>query len=170
MMLRFRLPLLFIAFSLVVACDSGNTPLPIYGEFSVTVNSSVGDSATFSGNAFAQFDGDTLQTISLFEADDRGHLGTRSVMFSPRVSTPLLPGTYVVEGSFDSEAPFVGFYTDFSGGSFMESGELTIESIADEEVTGRFTMEGTGRPFSTEGPTFYTVFGSFEALVTEPPQ
>lgn len=167
----FLLLLLLVAFSFVTACDSGNAPLPIYGEFSVTATSSDGDSITFSGNAFASFNRDTLQTISLFEADDQGQLGTHSVIFSPREPIPLLPGGYTVGGILDSEASYIGFYTIFDGPtSSIESGELTIESVADQEVAGRFTMEATGRLLTSEGPTRYTIRGTFEALITRPPQ
>lgn len=169
MALRVSSPL--IAFVLLLtACDSGETTLPIYGEFSATATSSAGDSTTFSGNAFARFDGDTLQSVSLFEATDEGQIGTYSVIFAPRESASLSPGTYRVGGFSEPEAPFTGFYVGSGGTPSIESGELTIVSITDREVAGRFTMEGSGRPLTTEGPTFYTIAGSFDALVTVPPQ
>jgi hypothetical protein len=166
--------LLLTAVLLLAACDSGDgdEPIPVFGELSATVTSSAGDSTTFTGNAFAQFDGDVLRQIMLSEADAEGRLGSRAVVFSPLEPGPLQPGTYAVSGLAESDAPFVGLYSDFSSGLgaiSTDSGELTVEAVTGSEVRGQFRIEGSGRPIEAGGPRRYTIRGSFEALITRVP-
>ena len=163
--------LLLAALSLV-ACDSGDeTGLPTRGSLSVTVTTSAGDSSTFSGSAFARYDGDRFQSISLFETDESDLVGNRVVSIAPVGELTLSPRTYSLGGLFDSTADFTAVYSDLSGiGSpSTDSGELSVETVTDMGVRGLFRFDASGRPFDENGPTHYTVRGSFEAVVTRDP-
>lgn len=168
-----RICVFLLAASLcLVACDSGNEQvLPIYGSLTVTVTSSAGDSSAFSGNAFARFDGDLLVSMTFGETDEAGRLGSRAVFLFPAERRALRPGVYTVGGLFDSTAAFTAHFTNLTSLDRLstDAGELTVESVDETEVRGRFQFEATTRPFEPDGQTRYSVRGSFEALVTRDP-
>ncbi len=173
-----RLALSLLLLLSLAACDSGEpdapNPLPVFGAFSTTVTSSAGDSTTFSGNAFARFGGDRLESITLYEAGAEGLFTGQSVALSPRMPFPPEPETYVIGGLFEGDTPFTALYSDLrtlgGRGFFAEAGTLTLDAVTEEEVHGHFAFEGTGR--SSDPDSFsarYAVRGTFEALVTRPP-
>lgn len=128
----------------------------------------------FSGNTFARFDGDALQSILLSEANEDGLFTGRSVMLSPTNLAPPRPGTYTIGDVFEGDAPFTAFYSDFrtlgGPGFFAQSGTLTLDGITESMVTGSFVFEGRGRPTDPDSLSAnYDVRGTFEALVTRPP-
>ncbi|MEM1042423.1 MAG: hypothetical protein AAGI91_07310 [Bacteroidota bacterium] len=170
------LPLLALAFA---ACDSGEDGPPTQqdpGSFSATVASSAGDSTAFSGLALASFnESATFRGITLAETGANETDILRSMLFSLTAPFTLAPGTYGIGDVSGDSASFAVLYSDFrtfpNVGFFAQSGTLTLETITEETMAGRFAFEGVGRsPDLGSLSVDYTARGTFEAPVTRPPE
>lgn len=168
-----HLPILALLITTLAACDSGElSPLPRYGNFTVTVTSD--STATFSGNAGARMHGDTLRTISLFAATPHPRVLPRhSVLLSTAAARPLralTTGTFPI-GDWRLDPEFTGMLNDLSDprASFSaDTGSVTVTAITPEEIHGSFWFTGAVWTLP-DGPTPSRVEGSFEALILRDP-